>query len=178
MTIEEAIKIIKCVLAIATDFEITVQGERFTVKKCKKAVEMAIKALDQEPCEDAISRQAAIDAIKKSRFLVDAMEKVIKLPPVTPKYTDAEIQKMQEMEQAEIQKAYELGLQAVNPQEKTGYWMPIEYPTGVEAFGVKEMSAQELQCSECGKTVDISDGDFKYCPYCKARMVEPQGEEK
>ena len=28
-----------------------------------------------EPCEDAVSRQAAIDAIKKSRFLVDAMEK-------------------------------------------------------------------------------------------------------
>lgn len=68
-------------------------------------------------------------------------------------------------------------LQAVNPQEKVGYWMPIAYPTGVETFGVKEMSAQELQCSKCGKTVDISDGDFKYCPYCKARMVEPRESE-
>ena len=51
-------------------------------------------------------------------------------------------------------------------EPKTGRWIPIEYPTGVEAFGVKEMSAQELKCSECGKTVDISDDDFKYCPYC------------
>ena len=37
-----------------------------------------------ETCTDAISRQAAIDAIKKSRFLVDAMEKVIKLPSAQP----------------------------------------------------------------------------------------------
>ena len=34
--------------------------------------------------KDSIDRQAAIDAIKKSRFLVDAMEKVIKLPPAQP----------------------------------------------------------------------------------------------
>lgn len=38
----------------------------------------------QEPCGDTISRQAAIEAIKKSRFLVDAMEKVIKLPSAQP----------------------------------------------------------------------------------------------
>ncbi len=116
------------------------------------SLDMAIKALEQEPCEDAISRQAVIEQINcwigsgEYRYTnaTDYLNKRIK------------------------------ALQAVNPQEKVGYWMPIEYPTGVEAFGVKEMSAQELQCSECGKTVDISDGDFKYCPYCKARMVEPQ----
>lgn len=34
---------------------------------------------------DTIYRQDAIDAIKKSRFLVDAMEKVIKLPSAQPK---------------------------------------------------------------------------------------------
>lgn len=33
---------------------------------------------------DSIDRQAAIDAIKTSRFLVDAMEKVIKLPSTQP----------------------------------------------------------------------------------------------
>lgn len=31
--------------------------------------------------KDTIYRQETIDAIKRSRFLVDAMEKVIKLPP-------------------------------------------------------------------------------------------------
>ena len=36
---------------------------------------------------DLISRQEAIEAIKKSRFLVDAMEKVIKLPSAQPEKT-------------------------------------------------------------------------------------------
>ena len=37
---------------------------------------------------DCISRQAAIDAIKTSRFLVDAMEKVIKLPSAQPEWNN------------------------------------------------------------------------------------------
>lgn len=37
----------------------------------------------QEPCEDAISRQAALDEIRKCRFVVDAIEKIRGLPPVT-----------------------------------------------------------------------------------------------
>ena len=76
----------------------------------------------QEPCEDAISRQAVIDAIffeplyklgMKKRYAEEAVpaifEKIKALPPVTPQYTDAEIQKMQDLESAEIQKAYEIG---------------------------------------------------------------------
>lgn len=42
------------------------------IKKCEagvyaEALEIAIKALEQEPCEDAISRQAAIDAIENEQ---------------------------------------------------------------------------------------------------------------
>ena len=57
------------------------------------ALDKAIEALKQltQPntpntlnALDTISRQAAIEAIKKSRFLVDAMEKVIKLPSAQP----------------------------------------------------------------------------------------------
>lgn len=126
------------------------------VKATQKSLDMAIEALEQEPCKDCISRQAVIEQINcwigsgEYRYTnaTDYLNKRIK------------------------------ALQAVNQQEKVGYWMPIEYPTGVETFGFKEMSAQELQCSECGKTVDISDGDFKYCPYCKARMVEPHESEE
>ena len=55
-------------------------------------------------------------------------------------------------------------------EPKTGHWIPVEYPTGVEAFGVKEMTAVALKCSECGEKVDISDGDFKLCPYCGTKM--------
>lgn len=87
MTREEAIRIIKIVLAIAEDFEITVQGEEFTEEKCKEAVEMATKALEQEPSGDLISRQAVIDAlydIEVIKYRID-IENVIKaLPPVKP----------------------------------------------------------------------------------------------
>lgn len=34
--------------------------------------------------DDLISRQAAIEAIKTSRYLVDAMEKIIRLPSAQP----------------------------------------------------------------------------------------------
>lgn len=82
------------------------------------------RLLDQEPCEDAISRQAAINAMVKLEqddidrygcaipegFNSDpAIEALNGLLPVTPQHTDAEIQNIQELEQAEIQKAYELG---------------------------------------------------------------------
>lgn len=84
---------------------------------------------EQEPCDDCISRQAALEIIKnlypdmpvmdimgarrkwrKKYAPYIACENAIEqLPSVTPQYTEAEIQKMQELEQAEIQKAYELG---------------------------------------------------------------------
>ena len=40
--------------------------------------------VNPQPCEDSISRQAAIDEIRKCRFVVDAIEKIRGLPPVTP----------------------------------------------------------------------------------------------
>lgn len=46
--------------------------------------ETIIKALEQEPCGNAISRQMAIDEIRKCRFVIDAIEKIRALPPVTP----------------------------------------------------------------------------------------------
>lgn len=71
--------------------------------------------LEQEPCEDAISRQAVLGVQAKyaehmgSTKFWQMRDDIKALPPVTPKHTNEEIQKMQEMEQAEIQKAYELG---------------------------------------------------------------------
>lgn len=49
-----------------------------------------------------------------------AAEVAIKnLPSAQPTYTDAEIQKMQEMEQAQIEKAYQLGREDAEPK-----WIP------------------------------------------------------
>lgn len=96
------------------------------------AIESVPPVTPQEPCEDAISRRTVQDYIAKylSQYLyndvreaVEVIEEYIgELPPVKPQYTDAEIQKMQELEQAEIEKAYELG-KAERP--RVGHWIPV-----------------------------------------------------
>ena len=66
----------------------------------------------QEPCDDAISRQAVAEVLLKyahsaegKAFAEFLISQINDLPPVTPQYTEAEIQKMQDLEFAEIQKA-------------------------------------------------------------------------
>lgn len=46
---------------------------------------MAIKALEQQPCEDCASRQAVLDKIQSNWWNAKDIEKAVKiLPPVTP----------------------------------------------------------------------------------------------
>jgi hypothetical protein len=120
-----------------------------------------LSMLKQKPC-DAISRQAVLDIAKssKSNWIDNSVlfKRVNELPSVTPQYTDAEIQKMQELEQAEIEKAYELGKAS---QPKIGHWI----------YTLEDWNKWE--CSECGFTkrtdVHVSIG-YKYCPSCGAKM--------
>ena len=94
-----------------------------------------LKLIEQQPCEDCISREELIEALRTwiqyghlpngdyvsldylsnpeeyvafVRF-EDAETCINEMPSVTPKFTDEEIQKMQELEQAQLEKAYELG---------------------------------------------------------------------
>lgn len=55
-------------------------------------------------------------------------------------------------------------------EAKAGKWIPIESPTGVEAFGVKEMTVMNVRCSVCGSEEDVSFTGYKYCPRCGAKM--------
>ena len=55
-------------------------------------------------------------------------------------------------------------------EAKTGKWIPIKSPTGVEAFGVKEMTVMNVRCSVCGAEEDVSFTGYKYCPRCGAKM--------
>ena len=70
----------------------------------------------------AISLNAVIDALHQSINLFEAEDRIRDLPPVKPQYTDDEIQKMQDLEQAEIQKAYELG------KAEAQKWIPVSEP--------------------------------------------------
>ena len=76
MTNEEAINILKN--GSLSDSE--VEAERFN-----KAYSMAIKALEQQPCEDAISRKDMLAVFSQSNSLVQAWNGFEKLPSVTPK---------------------------------------------------------------------------------------------
>lgn len=51
-----------------------------------------------------------------------------------------------------------------------GRWIEVKGFTGVEAFGYREECVDGFACSVCGKEVDVSEGDFCYCPNCGAKM--------
>ena len=91
------------------------------------ALKMAIKALEQEPCEDCISREDAINKIEEwangfeeggyfsGKSVADAIRAcggiIAELPPVRPKYTDEEIDRAQAVEQAYVDKMVELAVE-------------------------------------------------------------------
>lgn len=61
-----------------------------------EALSAAIKALEQQPSEDCVSRKAVLDCLtatglKKFDFILDAREKVNNLPSVTPTHCIATV---------------------------------------------------------------------------------------
>lgn len=46
--------------------------------------DMAIEALEQEPCSDAISRQAVLEIVEREQNKGDALSEIEKLPSVNP----------------------------------------------------------------------------------------------
>ena len=77
MTRDEAISIMNVILHMLEP--------QYDTDRIEDAVEMAIKALEQEPCEDAVSRQAVIDTLTKtSGIRGDALKALYDLPSVTP----------------------------------------------------------------------------------------------
>ena len=56
------------------------------------------------------------------------------------------------------------------PEQKHGNWVPIKTSTGVKYGGFEEYTAQEVMCSECGFTDDVSASVYTYCPECGAKM--------
>lgn len=123
------------------------------------SLDMAIKALGQQPCEDCISRQAVEEMIKAEmpergmweiegdkeketvcEVCVDLMQKLSDLPSVTP-------------------------------TRPTGQWFVDERPE----------SDREVVCSNCDNPIFKYhklgfDYRPKYCPNCGARMAESEEE--
>lgn len=117
--------------------------------------------LKSEPCDDCISRQAAIDAVKKNTFRLTFAEEqgceghVLWSAKAVP--SDA------------IEGAL-LELPSVTPQPKTGHW---------NSWFTEIKGNNTFNCMECGSTFIVEQGahNMNYCPNCGCRMVEPQESE-
>ena len=152
MTREEAYNRIDAIIA---KHEIDDEYVTITSAKDYDALRLARKLLEQEPCEDAISRQAVIDmatTIQTDDFSGNEIIEVVDIDDVK-------------------------GLPPVTPQPKTGHW--IEH---YDEDGCGELYSHWV-CSECGRSVgfnlaNIEDvlRDYPYC-HCGAKMVEPQESE-
>lgn len=106
-------------------------------------LEKRIEALEQEPCSDAISRQAVNDAIN------DVLVKYI--PILYGNYEKIPLELITAI----------IKLPPVNPQPKTGHWIPSHIPESILD-----------ECSECGFSCGAFT--FNYCPNCGARMAESE----
>mgnify|MGYP007057723405 CR=1 FL=1 len=105
MTNERAIEIL--------NFDLDILGQYGG--ETAEAYKMAIQALEAQPSEDAVSRtlvhEAITASIAESENPYEMWQRIEALPSVIPKYTDEEIDKIQEMEQAYVDKMVELAVE-------------------------------------------------------------------
>lgn len=130
MTREEVIKWFKTSLFMHKDHE---------------PFQMAIKALEQESCEDTISRQAVLSYIYNDLGLGD-------------EENGADVER-----QMELEKSYEYvkSLPPVTSQPEMGRWIRSD--------------KDKLRCSACGVIHLIAQypsGNIDWCPNCGTKMQE------
>ncbi len=131
--------------------------------------------LEKEPCEDAISRADAVRVASGYCHPANIAKELAKLPPVTPKAECSCDQIKWERDMA-IAQLKELGY-GLGEKPRTGHWIEIaQYSDG----------KHKIECSEC-KGLIFSRGhansfvvknEYKFCPHCGKRMIEPQESEK
>ena len=119
---------------------------RFFTESAIEAMEEACRteASDQESCEDAISRRAVLDTLNKMDSALDE---------------DRTVETYKEL----LAACYN-DLPPVTPAHKTGKWI---YSGSYDEDGM-------LLCSNCKHEIDVSEGYFKFCPNCGARMGDEE----
>ena len=129
-------------------------------------LEAISKMLEQEPCEDAISRDEFLKTIDTwDKFGCDADTKLVP-------YQDHYIPYIHYDDVVKCIK----GMPSVTPQPKTGHWIE-----NYAKDGCGELYSHWI-CSECGRSVgfnyaDIEDvlSGYPYC-HCGAKMTESEVE--
>ena len=159
MTNEHAIDVIKHLKKYYNDKNEWEDGYIGFDNEDNEAIDLAIKALKQQPCEDCISRQAVLDVINfEDKWLFDAnghnanthiafngLESRVKaLPPVTPQYTDEEIDKAQAIEQAYVDKMVELTVEELRRE-----WLnSFDTNSATKCFEAVNLLKQRLEGEE------------------------------
>ena len=165
MTREEAIVHIKDVICENN----TIKPNMVVFEQEKEALNMAIKALEQEPCEDAVSRE----------HLLSEIDKLIQSPWFNngKDFYDDTITHYGYVERKEaVEIVRDLCVKTeppVTPKQRTGHW---EMPQLDD--GMSDPIYYQVRCSECGFDLDPQTwhmelhqyGADKYCPNCGAKM--------
>lgn len=156
------------------------EGEVLLSAEFYDAINMAIEALKQEPCEDAVSRKAVYEILNDAYFLklddgAALQESVRQLPPVKPQEPCEDAISRRAAVNACLNKwdkdykeivADIRALPPVKPQEptKTGHWIYTKAVTTGEILW--------SECSECKSGERGCAKRMKYCPSCGCRMTE------
>ena len=130
-----------------------------------EALDMAIKALEQEPCDKCVystkDGYCQYDDITETIPPLEPCEDVISREDALMAITGEWTEPTDELIHRFIKRIKKLP--PVNPQPKTGHWI--------------HLAAGDV-CSECGWSIGKYISPSKYCPDCGRRMVEPQESEK
>lgn len=172
--------------------ECSLNYEQGNMGEQKEALDMAIKALEQQTCEDTISRKEALDALHMclstnsydddvtgdSYICYEEAEyEIEKLPSVQPKYNPDEwCHDCSEYNHDKhccprYNKVIRNVVEEIK-QPKTGQWVLLD-----------ECSNSGYYCSKCHKKL-VKEGwsdtvkKIKYCPNCGAKMIESQESEE
>ena len=120
MTKEEKKNVLHCLKVMVEEEnceECDLYGTTGTDHCEKDCVRMAIESLEQEPCEDAVSREAVIEATHHCGDLQEVRAVVRELPPVTPSINTEKLKTINKY-------CYEYGRQdGRNECRRKGYWI-------------------------------------------------------
>ena len=136
-----------------------------------RAIKEAVKALEQKPNDDCVSRSMAINKLKEHYFdeklqsakddpcVIDAMTdldiRIIKeLPPVTPTKCIATVKFSKE----DMQKLIDEKMKEIVVGHKRGHWINID--------------ETHSKCDKCESVFEIAsaNGEANYCPNCGCFM--------
>ena len=148
MTREEQIKVLKDwkpeLELMAKYNSNSIDYQRYT------ALDMAIKALEQQPCEDAIRRADAEALFRNARSKLNPSD-----------YKTADEFNTRDLMLLNAEQFIHL-LPSVRPQEpKTGHWEMCEDADGI--YGVCDICGTDADFTHYGKA-------YPYCPNCGAKM--------